>query len=171
MKKYLVVIAVIAVLVVALGTAGFVYAQSSTPLSGVWGMGGGRGFCGSGNGDVSGTAVPGQTGVIHDGVVSYFAEKLGIAVDEINSRLANGETMAQIALSTGLSYEEFRTLMVDARTAAINQAVADGTLTQEQADWMLSRGGMMGRGMTDGSYGRGMMGRGRGQFQYNQTNP
>ncbi len=53
--------------------------------------------------------------------------------------------------------------MLDARSQAIDLAVADGTLTQEQADWMNSRGGMM-FGGTGRSQGYGMMGRSGGRM-------
>jgi hypothetical protein len=84
--------------------------------------------------------------------------------------------MSQIALSTGLTVDQFRTLMVETRSQAIDQAVADGTLTQTQADWMSQRGaGQMAGGQMGN--GRGMHGGGQGQFAnpdcpyYNQTNP
>jgi hypothetical protein len=49
--------------------------------------------------------------------------------------------------------------MVETRDQVIDQAVADGTLTQTQADWMKTRSNMMG---TDSSSTRGSDGfRGR----------
>ena len=70
------------------------------------------------------------------------------------------------------SREQFQTLMADARSQAIDQAVQAGTLTQAQADWMKQRGaGQMGMGAR-----RGMSGAGQGQFTnpacpYYQVNP
>jgi hypothetical protein len=157
MNKTLLGIVIAVVVVVALGTAGVVYAQTSTP----WGpdpdtgngfmMGGRRGMMGA---QYTGT----QTGWLHDEMIAAYAEKLGISVDDLNARLAGGETMAQIAYSTGLTVEEFQTLMVDARSQALDQAVLNGDITQEQADWMKLRGA----GMMGGS--RGMRGTGQGQF-------
>ena len=129
---------------------------------------GGRGARGGmmGQGAVSGT----QDGFLHDEMIAVYAEKLGISVEDLNARLANGETMAQIASSKGLTADQFRTLMTDARSQAIDQAVKDGTLTQAQADWMKQRGaGMMGNG-------RGMRGAGQGRnanpdCPYYQANP
>jgi len=161
MKKVLVLLVVVAVLVTALGVAGLAYAQSPSgstglPGSGVGpGMRGGRGPRGGMGGSVSATGE----GILHEAMLAVFSEKLGFSVADLEARLANGETMAQIALSTGLTFDEFRTLMVEARSQAIDQAVADGTLTQAQADWMKTRGGgqMGGAGaMRGGGMGQGL---------------
>jgi hypothetical protein len=170
MKKLLISVVMVAVVVIALGTAGFVYAQSATPEAPVpgngYGMMGGRGMRGGMMGQGAGYAA--QDGLMHAEMIAAFAEKLGISVDDLNARLAKGETMAQIATAQGLTVEEFRTLMTDARSQAIAQAVKNGTLTQEQADWMNQRGAgrMMGGG-------RGMRGAGQGTSgcPYYQTNP
>jgi hypothetical protein len=76
---------------------------------------------------------------LHDTMLSAMAEALGLSVDTLESRLEAGETMADIAADEGLSQEAFINLMQDARTAAIEQALEDGLITQEQADWMLDR--------------------------------
>jgi len=115
-------------------------------------------------------------GVLHDYLIAAFAEKLNIPAADLEARLDQGETMAQIAVSTGLTIDQVHALMVEARIQAIDQAVADGTLTQEQADWMEQRGAVQMVGGQMG-YGRGMRGIGQGQVAnpdcpYNgQTNP
>ena len=81
-------------------------------------------------------AAGNQDGVLHDEMIAVYAEKLGISVDDLNARLAKGETMAQIASSKKLTAEQFTTLMIDARSQAIAQAVKDVTLTQAQAEVM-----------------------------------
>jgi hypothetical protein len=161
MKKFLLSIVMVAVVVIALGTAGFVYAQTPTltpePGTGYGnGMMGGRGMRG---GMMGRQAAGTQDGLMHDEMVAAYAQGLGITVDDLTTRLANGETMAQIASSKGLSAAEFTTLMTNARSQAIDQAVKNGTLTQTQADWMKQRGAgqMMGGG-------RGMRGAGQGQY-------
>jgi hypothetical protein len=165
MNKFVIGFVIVAVLAVALGTAGHVYAQAPVPGSGTGGgMMGGRG------GRMGNQAAGAQTGPLHDEMVSAFAQKLGISVDELNARLAKGETMAQIAYSKGLTADKFTTLMTEARAQAIDEAVKNGELTQAQADWMKSRGaGMMGTG-------RGMRGAGQGRYAnpdcpYYQANP
>ena len=187
MKKLVFAIAVVATLAVALLSNGNVFAQGTTPPDpqtpgsgngrGAGGMMGGRAM---GNGGMmSGNRAVGS-GILHDGMIAVYAEKLGISVDNLNARLANGETMAQIAASNGLTAEQFTTMMSDARTQAIDQAVKAGTLTQAQADWMKTRSGATGssgaRGnaggmMGAGQVGRGMRGNAAGCPYFSQTNP
>ena len=96
-------------------------------------------------------------GILHDYMLQVFSDKLGIPEADIETRLDAGENMSQIAVSEGLTLEEFQTWMLDARAQAIKLALADGAITQEQADWMNSRGGMM-FGGPGRSQGYGMMG-------------
>lgn len=174
MNKTLLSIVIVAVVAIALGTAGFVYAKAPTPQTPVPGSGygqgmmGGRGMRGGmmNNQNAAGT----QDGLLHDEMISVYAEKLGISVEDLNARLAKGETMAQIASSKGLTADQFTALMTDARSQAIEQAVKNGTLTQTQADWMKQRSAGMAAG------GRGMRGAGTGRnanpdCPYTQTNP
>jgi hypothetical protein len=157
MKKWIVVIVVSMVAVFSLASAGFVYAQSidtptSTPQP--WGgMMGGRGA----RGGMMGGTVNGSTGFMHDDMVEAFAQKLGLTVDDVNARIAGGETMYQIATAQGYTAETFTTLMTEVRAQALTAAVQAGEITQEQADWMSQRsaGRMAGRGA--GMMGRGMM--------------
>jgi hypothetical protein len=161
MNKSVLVIVIVAVVAVALGTAGLVYAQAPTPQAPVPGTGYGMGGRGARGGMMGQAAVAGaQDGLLHDEMIDVYAQKLGISVDDLNARLAKGETMAQIAYSKGLTAAQFSTLMTDARSQAIDQAVKNGTLTQTQADWMGQRGagGMMG--------GRGNAARGTGQGRF-----
>jgi hypothetical protein len=104
-----------------------------------------------------------EDGILHEYMLKVFSDKLGIPAADIESRLDAGESMSQIAIAEGFTLEEFQAWMLDARSQAIDLAVADGTLTQEQADWMNSRGGMM-FGGTGRSQGRGMMGGRQGRF-------
>jgi hypothetical protein len=183
MKKLLFGIVAVVVVAAALGTAGLVSAQTSTPQAPVPGSGYGYGNMMGGRGMGGGMMGQGQTasprygmmngvdsGLLHDGMIAVYAEKLGLTVTEINTRLAAGETMAQIASSKGLTADQFQALMLDARTQAIDQAVKAGTLTQAQADSMKQRGA----GMMAG--GRGMRGAGQGQYAnpdcpyFDQTN-
>lgn len=158
MKKWIVLVIVSVVVVVSLASAGFVYAQSiDTPTAEPWGgKMGGRG----GHGGMMGSAAGGQVGFIHDDMIEAFAQKLGLSVDEVNSRISSGETMYQIALTQGYTAETFTTLMMEVRTQALAAAVQAGEITQEQADWMSQRGagrmggrgaGRMGRGLMDGA--------------------
>jgi hypothetical protein len=173
MKKFVVTLMVVAVVIFALGSVGVAYAQSPTQTPGTGtGKMGGRG---SQNG-LGGTNRNSGEGILHDYIIAAYAEKLNIPVADLEARLNSGETMAQIALSEGLTFEQFRTLMVEVRTQAIEQALNDGVLTQAQADWMKTHGaGQMAGGQMGN--GRGMRGSGQGQYAnpdcpyYSQTNP
>jgi hypothetical protein len=175
MKKFTITIMVIAVVVLALGAAGVAYAQSTAQGTGT-GSGSGRmGGRGSNGGMGAGNMNAGD-GILHDYMIAAYAEELNIPIADLEARLDQGETMAQIAISTGLTFDQFRTLMIETRLQAIDQAVADGTLTQQQADWMKQHGaGQMAGGQVGN--GRGMRGGGQGQFAnpdcpYNsQANP
>jgi hypothetical protein len=124
MKKFTFTIMVVAVVVLALGAAGVAYAQSASQGTGTgsgsgWmGGRGARGGMGNGNTSVG-------DGILHDYMIAAFAEELNIPVADLEARIEQGETMAQIAVSTGLTVDEFRTLMVDARTQAIGQWARD----------------------------------------------
>ena len=139
MKKLLTVSAIVVLAILILGVAGFAYAQSQTPPTpdAPYGRGmmGGWGNRGSGSG-MMGRWGAGGYGPMHEYMEDAFAEALGISHEDLEARLDAGETMWSIAQAQGLSDDEIAKLMVDARTKALEKAVADGALTQEQADWM-----------------------------------
>jgi hypothetical protein len=146
---------------VLLGLTVTAFAQTPQPAqpdsAAPWGMmGQGRGRMG-GQGNFGGgmmgrgfNRADGEFGPMHDTMVAALAPALKLSVDELNTKLAAGQSMAQIADEQGLTPEEFTAAMTAAHDQALKQAVTDGTLTQEQADWMQQRmggrGGMMGRG-------------------------
>ena len=119
------------------------------------------------------------TGLMHDYMEQAMAESVGLTVEEFGARHNAGETFYQIALAEGFTAEEIPALMQEARAKGLDAAAAAGVITQDQADWMNSRGfgrgGMMGGygangecPMFDGDeaptgqFGPGMMGGGRG---------
>jgi hypothetical protein len=169
MKKILVVTAILAVLVVALGVAGYAYAQTATPagtcpafgLGGCTGQGIGRGSGMMGNRGQGMMGSNGSYGPMHEYMLQGFAEALGIRVTDLQDKLNNGETMWSIAEAQGKSSEDFQALMVEIRSKAVEQAVADGKLTQEQADWMAQRW----QQMQANGYGPGTCPGMAGQFQ------
>jgi hypothetical protein len=147
MKKALVISLILVAAAFTLGSVSKVYAQSETPAAnttGNYGLGGHGGMMGSN-----------QQGLLHDEMVKVVAEKLGISVDDLNTRLTNGETLYSIALAEGLTADEAKALIIDARSQAIDLAVTNGDLTQTQADWMKTRTNLMGANGTFGT--RGMM--------------
>ncbi len=93
------------------------------------GWGGVMGGCGFGN-------LRGQ-GFMRDYVISAFADAVGLSVDQVNSRLANGETLKQIAIAQGTTEASLPALAQQVFRAALDKAVADGVVTQAQANLML----------------------------------
>jgi hypothetical protein len=123
----------LAVAAIFFGAVGSVYAQSENPPAP--GYGPGNGGCGN-----MGPGYNQDRGWMHDEMVSIFAGKLGISESELEARLEDGESMADIADAEGLSRDEFVTMMREARAELIDQAVKDGKITEEQANWMKNRG-------------------------------
>jgi hypothetical protein len=83
---------------------------------------GGRGFCGQAGLDAA-------------------AGALGLTADELMTQMRGGESLADLADEAGVELEAVLE-SVDAACAAatresIEQAVTDGTLTREKADWLL----------------------------------
>lgn len=172
MKKMIWIGAIMLIAVLALGGTGLALAQDSTPpaAQGTTPPGGGygRGMMGGWGRSMSGT---GGYGPMHETMVAAAAEALGLTVDEVNEALANGETLWTLAEAQGMSQEDFSQVMLDARSQALDEAVAAGTITQEQADlmrehWqtMAENGFTPGAGCHGAGAGRGMMSgfRGRG---------
>ncbi len=56
------------------------------------------------------------------------------------SRIADGESIYDIAINLGFDAVSFSEIMTLVRIDALTQAVDLGLLTQDQADWMASRG-------------------------------
>jgi len=117
----------------------------------------------------------GGSGALHTFMTNEFAKQLDLNVNDVNARLAAGETMYDIALSAGVTAEEFPALMTEVRASALDEAVKANVITQAQADWMKSRGGGMGTGNCTGTGSQGQGGRGQGMMGggqgYNQVNP
>lgn len=93
------------------------------------------------------------------------AEVLGMTADELSTQLWGGRTLADLADKAGVDLQTVRDVVEaaceQAMRDAIEQAVEDGYLTQEQADWLLEG---MDLGFMPGRWGRGF-GRGmRGGF-------
>jgi hypothetical protein len=161
---------IIALVVLALGVfgVGVAFAQDGTPP-----------YTGRG------PMMQNGGGTLHTFMATEFARKLGINVNDVNTRLANGESMYDIAISEGVTAEEFPALMTEVRSKALDAAVKANVITQEQADWMKARGfgrGGLGNGACDGTgpqgsqygprggRGQGMMGGGFG-WQNQPANP
>lgn len=110
--------------------------------------------------------------IMHEAI----ANALGISVTELEAALDAGQTPALLAQELGVDFTDVLAAMDAVHIAALQQAVADGLITQEQADWILShRGGANGQanGQGMGIQGQGFrgggmngrMGNGAGQGQ------
>ncbi len=67
-----------------------------------------------------------------------IAELLGMSVEELEKALSGGETIRTLFEESGRDMAEVQTALQAARAEMIQQAVADGSITQEQADRMLN---------------------------------
>lgn len=67
-----------------------------------------------------------------------LAAVLGITAEELAAAKEAGASIDELIAEAGLDKETVRTEMKDAITEAVEQAVTDGTLTQEQADLILT---------------------------------
>ena len=69
------------------------------------------------------------------------AEMLGMTTDELSAELWGGRTLAELAENAGVDLVALRQAVNDAdeqaHRDAIEEAVADGSLSREQADWIL----------------------------------
>ena len=98
-----------------------------------------------------------------------IAGALGMSVEAFETEVANGENTFTLAQKLDVDFAEVQEAMDAVHGAALQRAVDDGLVGQEQADWMLSRrGGQNGqgagvnRGQGNGSAAR--MGRAGGNY-------
>lgn len=92
---------------------------------------------------------------------AIIAEALGMSVEELETALSSGQTLVDLLAAQGLDQATFQANVQAAYEAAIARAVADGVITQEQADQILSN--MPGFGLF--GWGHGGHGHGRGGFR------
>jgi hypothetical protein len=81
-----------------------------------------------------------QPGTLHEYMEVALADKLNLPVSTIESEYDAGKSFYQIALDNGISQADLPAFMLEVRTLALNAAVADGVITQAQADRMLQYG-------------------------------
>jgi len=74
-----------------------------------------------------------------DNVDAAIADALGLTVDELGAAREDGKSLAALAEEAGVAFDEVQDSIQAARADAIQQAVEDGQLTQEQADRLLNR--------------------------------
>jgi lambda repressor-like predicted transcriptional regulator len=82
---------------------------------------------------------------------TIMAGAMGITVDELTAAREDGSLRDLMA---SIDRDELHASMQEAIEAAVAQAVADGVITQEQADLLAERGGPGGRGDHRGARGK-----------------
>ena len=124
-NKMAVLIAGLLVALVVIGVIGATNAYAQSPSSGLL-HGGGPGGGGRGLG-LEGLQIA--------------AEALNMTTDELINELRNGKTLEEIATEAGVDLQEVQDAIQAVRATEfrdhIQQAVTDGTITQEHADWLL----------------------------------
>jgi hypothetical protein len=126
----LVGVALIVLLLAGLAEAAFVFAQEPTPPIPFGWYGGGRGWGGfawAGGGPWT--------------MFDMAADALGLTPEELFAELRAGKSLAEIAEEQGVEVKAVFDALSAARgevmQQAVEQAVEDGRMSQEQADWML----------------------------------
>ncbi|HEY3475526.1 MAG TPA: hypothetical protein VGK56_13010 [Anaerolineales bacterium] len=123
-NKMSVVIAGLLVALVVIGIIGATNAYAQSPARAAFhgrGPGGGRGL---------GLEA-----------LQVAAEALNMTTDELITALRSGQTLEEIADEAGVPYEDVQSAIQAAHATEmrerIQQALDDGTITQEHADWLL----------------------------------
>ncbi len=129
------IVGLVVVGVLVASMAGTALAQSETPPTPAPGAPPSGGRRGGGPGGMFGKGPQGQVWL------EAAAEALGMTADELSTQLKGGATLASLADKAGVDLQTVRDAVKAAQLAAqkeaIQQAVTDGKVSQEQADWML----------------------------------
>ena len=143
-NKMSILIAGLLVALVVIGVIGATNASAQSPLNtplhggpGGGGRGGGLGLEG----------------------LQIAAEALNMTTDELITALRSGKTLEEIATEAGVDFQDVQAAIQAARTTdlreRIQQALDDGTITQEHADWLLEG---LDKGFLNGPGGFGLGG-------------
>ncbi len=105
------------------------YAQDVTPPASVTGQfGDGHGHGGGGRG-------------LGQPELEAAAKVLGMTADELSSALKDGKTLADLATAAGVDIQDVQDAIAAVHEVEMRErieaGVADGTISQEKADWLL----------------------------------
>ncbi len=109
-----------------------VFADVETPGNPGWGMG---------------TPIDAS---LDDYVIPAMADLFNMSEEEVTSALDSGATFSSLALAAGYSFDEIAGLLESVHTQALDQAIAEGAITPDQAERLSS--------VQMGANGRGRMG-------------
>jgi len=79
-------------------------------------------------------------GVLQPYVEAAAADILGLSVEELQTAKDEGTRLPELLDNAGLTTDEFQTQMEAAVPNIVEQALADGVITQAQADYILENG-------------------------------
>lgn len=127
-KRYVVLLLSIALLAVGLLVTTQVYAQDPTPPD--------SDYPGFGPGRVGPIRKGAGVGLLHEYMTQAIADEFGISPDELDKIHESGETLWEYL---DLTIDEFRSKMTEVRQTALENAAADGAISQDRAEWMKER--------------------------------
>lgn len=116
------------------GTAGTVAAWRGGPPTGITP---GSGIAADGIAPVGVAGAGYAAGGSVSSPVFVLSEMTGLSVVEISTQLADGATLAEIAEANGITLDAFVDALLEPRVEWLNEAVSNGTMTQEYADTIL----------------------------------
>jgi hypothetical protein len=142
-KKIMIVLGGLLAVAIAFGAvrATTVYAQAGTnpQHDGGRGHGGGRGF--------------------DDAELTAAAKALGMTADELSTALSEGKTLEDLAATAKVDIQDVKDALsavhAEEMRTRIEAGVADGSISQEKADWLLEG---LDKGFLDGGRGFGLHG-------------
>ncbi|MCS5696558.1 Fis family transcriptional regulator [Desulfofundulus thermocisternus] len=71
--------------------------------------------------------------------ITLLAQALGMSKDELKAQLEEGKKIDDIAKEQGITIDQLREKMREAKTQAIQQAVKEGKISQDEADKLIQR--------------------------------
>lgn len=122
----------------------------------------------------------------YDYISNVLKNKLGLTDTDITNSRNQGKTPYELATEKGMTQDQLKSALFEERAKAIDAAVANGTITKEEADSLkaslntnmenctgnFGQGMMQGKGQGGSGFqgrargqGRGMMGNGQGRFK------
>jgi hypothetical protein len=87
-----------------------------------------------------------------DSIIGLIAEELGLPVQDLFAELQDGKTLGELASEKGLDVEAITAKHLAQLEENLKQAVEDGKITQERADWMLKQAEEMVPNMLDNTW-------------------
>jgi polyhydroxyalkanoate synthesis regulator phasin len=103
--------------------------MAQAPDKGMHGMGKGMGMFGRGMGPMGG----------EENLLSIAADKLGMKLTELLTELQGGKSIADVAKEKGVDTQTIVDAYVAQAKENLDEAVADGNITQKQADYQLEQ--------------------------------